>query len=190
MAVNKVNFGGQTLIDLTNDKVTVDTLLKGVTAHNAAGEIITGTFEGGITAENLTAELITRSSDVNNPTVTIPAGYYVNENIVLKEWATGQFNPAGESTFAILTELIGFVPKYAALIANGDGLKNANMVLAIFGNNGGGRAIYTGSKASLSTTYTISTNSSKPTINTAGVVFPAISSAKYGSFSYRWFAFR
>ena len=191
MAVNKVNFGGNTLIDLTNDTVAVDTLLKGITAHNAAGEIMTGTFEGGgITAENLTADLLERATTVLESRVVIPAGYYVNEDIILTEWATGQFNPAGTTNFAILTELIGFVPRYAALIANGDGLKNANMILAIFGSNGSGRAIYTGSKASLSTTYTISTNSTGPTINNAGIVFPAISSAKYGSFNYRWFAFR
>ena len=137
----------------------------------------------------LTSDLLTRPSELTAE-VRIPAGYFVNEDIILTEWATGQFNPAGTTNFAILTELIGFVPRYAALIGNGDGLKNANMILAIFGSNGSGRAIYTGSKASLSTTYTISTNSTGPTINNAGIVFPAISSAKYGSFNYRWFAFR
>ena len=193
MAVNKVNFGGNTLIDLTNDTVAVDTLLKGITAHNAAGELITGTFEGGITAENLTAALITRAATNNIISqVKIPAGYFVNEDIILTEWATGQFNPAGNTNFAILTESIGFVPRYVALIANSDSLKNANMVLASFGNNSAGRAIYTGSKASLpsSGSFAVSTNGSGPTINDAGIVFPAVSSAKYGSFNYRWFALR
>lgn len=44
MAVNKVNYAGTTLIDLTADTVTEDKLLKGVTAHNAAGAKITGTY--------------------------------------------------------------------------------------------------------------------------------------------------
>ena len=36
---------GETLIDLTKDSVTPDTLLKGVTAHDKSGEIIQGTVE-------------------------------------------------------------------------------------------------------------------------------------------------
>ena len=43
MAINKVNYGGNTLIDLTNDSVTTDTLIEGSTAHNKSGNIITGT---------------------------------------------------------------------------------------------------------------------------------------------------
>ena len=42
MAVNKVKAFGETLIDLTGDTVTPDTLAQGVTAHNAAGARITG----------------------------------------------------------------------------------------------------------------------------------------------------
>lgn len=48
MANNKVEAFGQTLIDLTEDKVTPETLAKGVTAHNAAGDKITGTMEGQV----------------------------------------------------------------------------------------------------------------------------------------------
>ena len=45
MGISKVNFGGDTLIDLTNDSVTTGTLAKGATAHNAAGEQIVGTLD-------------------------------------------------------------------------------------------------------------------------------------------------
>lgn len=45
MGISKVNFGRNTLIDLTNDSVTASTLAKGATAHNAAGEQVIGTFE-------------------------------------------------------------------------------------------------------------------------------------------------
>ena len=48
MSVNKVVYGTTVLVDLTEDTVTADTLLKGATAHNAAGELITGTASGGI----------------------------------------------------------------------------------------------------------------------------------------------
>lgn len=42
MGVNKVEYSGETLIDLTNDTVTQENMLAGTTAHNAAGESITG----------------------------------------------------------------------------------------------------------------------------------------------------
>ena len=41
--VSKVIYGGQTLIDLTNDTVAADKLLTGYTAHGADGEVVTGT---------------------------------------------------------------------------------------------------------------------------------------------------
>lgn len=44
MPVNKVVYGGNILIDLTNDTVTADTLFKGYIAHRADGTIITGTM--------------------------------------------------------------------------------------------------------------------------------------------------
>lgn len=52
MANNKVQLSdGTVLLDLTGDTVTPNTLLSGVTAHNAAGERIVGTVTagGGIT---------------------------------------------------------------------------------------------------------------------------------------------
>ena len=45
MAYNKVIYGAQTLIDLTGDTVTPETLLQGATAHAADGTLIMGTAE-------------------------------------------------------------------------------------------------------------------------------------------------
>lgn len=42
MAINKVIYGGSTLIDLTGDSVTKDKLLTGYTAHDKSGEVIEG----------------------------------------------------------------------------------------------------------------------------------------------------
>ena len=42
MAINKVIYGGNTLIDLTADTVDAAHLLSGYTAHDASGTIITG----------------------------------------------------------------------------------------------------------------------------------------------------
>lgn len=45
MKVNKVEFDGKTLVDLSDATVTPETLLKGEVAYNAAGERITGTLD-------------------------------------------------------------------------------------------------------------------------------------------------
>ena len=42
MGVSKVDFAGNTLVDLTGDSVTPENLLEGATAHNAAGDQIDG----------------------------------------------------------------------------------------------------------------------------------------------------
>lgn len=42
MGISKVDFGKTTLIDLTGDSVNAASLLRGKTAHNAAGEQVVG----------------------------------------------------------------------------------------------------------------------------------------------------
>lgn len=42
MGINKVVYGGKTLIDLAGDTVTADKLLNGITAHGKDGEPVTG----------------------------------------------------------------------------------------------------------------------------------------------------
>lgn len=53
--INKVVYGGNTLIDLTGDTVAVATLLAGVTAHDASGAIITGTCDYDANTSDATA---------------------------------------------------------------------------------------------------------------------------------------
>lgn len=55
MAVNKVVYGATVLVDLTEDTVTADKLLKGATAHDASGQLITGMMEAGIDTSDATA---------------------------------------------------------------------------------------------------------------------------------------
>lgn len=66
MAVNEVIYGGETLISLKGDTVTADDLAKGVTAHNAAGEVVTG-LATKITIKNL-GDVRTRT---NKPTYNL-----------------------------------------------------------------------------------------------------------------------
>lgn len=71
MEVNKVELStGETLVDLTGDTVTPETLAQGVTAHNAAGEQITGRMPtaGGESVEKL--EIIDGTLDVATMSIT------------------------------------------------------------------------------------------------------------------------
>lgn len=55
MAISKVVYGGETLIDLTGDTITADKLKKGYKAHGADGEVITGTCEHDANTQDATA---------------------------------------------------------------------------------------------------------------------------------------
>lgn len=72
MAVNKVCINGETILDLSGDSVTPETLLAGATAHNAAGAQIVGTANpgggGGITLSPsaLYAAIVSSGTQVQN----------------------------------------------------------------------------------------------------------------------------
>jgi hypothetical protein len=54
MAINKVIYGGTTLIDLSGDSLaSANQLMQGVTAHDRTGALITGTGTGGVDGDNL-----------------------------------------------------------------------------------------------------------------------------------------
>ena len=72
MAVNKVVYGTTVLVDLTSDTVTADTLKKGSTAHNSAGELITGTMP---TATQATPTISVSSGGLITASSTQSAGY-------------------------------------------------------------------------------------------------------------------
>lgn len=55
MAINKVIYGGTTLIDLTSDTVTADKLLKNYTAHGKDGAVVTGTCTFDVDSQDATA---------------------------------------------------------------------------------------------------------------------------------------
>lgn len=55
MAINKLVLGTDVKFDLTADTVTEDKLLKGVTAHDKSGEVVTGTCEFDVNSQDATA---------------------------------------------------------------------------------------------------------------------------------------
>ena len=65
MGVNRVDYGGDTLIDLTGDTVTAETLLSGYTAHGADGELVTGTAEAGASIGVTTKSLTSNATSIS-----------------------------------------------------------------------------------------------------------------------------
>lgn len=89
--VNKVVLGSDTVLDLTSDTVTPETLLIGTTAHNAKGEIITGTLVP-CTVYSAENPVVSRDSQ-GYSTWTIPAsdhGFTSNKLIVSVYKSTGE----------------------------------------------------------------------------------------------------
>lgn len=69
MSNNKVILNGVVLIDLTSDTVTSNNLLEGITAHNKAGNTITGNIKNKGAVNGSINGLSTAS-------YTIPEGYH------------------------------------------------------------------------------------------------------------------
>ena len=68
MAISKVVYGGNTLIDLTADDVTADKMLKGTKAHGADGEPVVGTCTYDADTQDATAtaaEILTGKTAYN-----------------------------------------------------------------------------------------------------------------------------
>ena len=57
LAINKVVYGSNVLIDLTADTVTEDKILTGFTAHGADGEPITGTCDFDVNSQDATVQV-------------------------------------------------------------------------------------------------------------------------------------
>lgn len=63
--VNHVVVNGETIVDLRRDNVTPEAMVPGTTAHNAAGEQITGTYVPPVTSVNeKTGAVVLTKSDV------------------------------------------------------------------------------------------------------------------------------
>lgn len=103
MAINKivVNNGDgttETLIDLTSDTVTEDTLADGVVAHDASGEEIVG-------------RITKRSSTdltVDGKTVSVPSGYYSSQ--ATKSVATGSAGTPSASKGTVTNHQVTITP--------------------------------------------------------------------------------
>lgn len=144
MAYNKVEANGETLIDLTSDTVTADTLVSGRTAHLASGERVTGTFEPvtgvkgnaeteyrtgnvNLTPANLGLGNVNNTSDANKPISTATQAALdaqqaqVDDNSEISETSdTTPYIYKSSEHDALYDELVGGSVAWNQLVQNGN----------------------------------------------------------------------
>lgn len=81
MAISKVVFGDQTLIDLTSDTIESSKMIVGRTAHNAAGESIEGSLPWRLMVQNTVVAL--DRVTLNGNTVIFSSGSFNDNTVVL-----------------------------------------------------------------------------------------------------------
>lgn len=148
-------------------------------------DVPTGIFPIG----NLSDEVIIRASDNSTHKATIPAGYYVENDLILSEWKSGQVTANGTKGAALTVpySAIGFVPKVGIVILNAASVAT-NAMLCFMTIPAGSRYIY---RQNSSTSPVVSAGSLNATFDTNGMSFPtANSSSAYTKNQYRWFALR
>lgn len=89
MAVNKVVYDGETLMDISDSTVTEDDLTEGVTAYAANGEKIVG-VNNGVDTSDATAT----ASDIVSGKTAYVNGSKVEGTLVIQVYYTGSSEPS------------------------------------------------------------------------------------------------
>lgn len=147
MAVNKVVFGTDTLIDISDSTATPETLLAGVTAYAANGEKIIGTMQTGAELPALTApaqadeifhgkEALDENGNLLTGTFTIEDELTEQDSLIAQiqtalagktsglKFASGSFTPTSNkpSENPLTVSGIGFRPKLLSILYEGGGM--------------------------------------------------------------------
>lgn len=193
MGVNKVELSnGETLLDLTGDTVTPESLKKGFTAHDKTGALITGEFENKIPDGYIdTSDATADEYDIYYGTTA-----YVNGKLITgKYWyhgAADQYNAnSANCSSTQLRTHSDYEPKALMIVLN-SGTYTNNTVIAVWAFKD---AIVYHSKTSSGVTRSqVTSNVSNywyyDAANQQVVISNPTSSYKWSTYNYRVFTFR
>jgi hypothetical protein len=128
--INKVIYAGEVLIDLTADTVESSKMLKGYTAHDKSGAVVTGNIESKAT----------QTYTPGTEDQTIAAGVFLSGNQVIKgdENLVAENIKAGTSVFGVEGSFTADADVLASEILVGKtAYKNGEKVTGTMKNNGG-----------------------------------------------------
>ena len=92
LAINKVIYSGETLIDLTGDTVTPQTLLQGSKAHDKSGEVI----DGACTYDSDTSDATAAASEILSGKTAYVAGSKITGSMSNRGSVEGYISDANE----------------------------------------------------------------------------------------------
>lgn len=134
--INKVDLNGVTVLDLTSDTVTEQSLLLGTTAHNAKGELITGTLVPCVvySAENPETTTSNISGYFTWEITAAAHGFQSDKLIVACYLSTGEQIQCDVSISSTYTVTIGVIYNSSiALAAGGITIPSGYMRAVIMG---------------------------------------------------------
>lgn len=100
--VNKVVYGNDTLIDLTEDTVTADKILQGYTAHDRSGAGITGTYVAPATPTDITPSNTTPPAlSIDVPVNPKDTGHAIKSYVNTTPTLDGVYFPSGFNKMGI-----------------------------------------------------------------------------------------
>lgn len=155
MAVNKVEINGEVKLDLTQDTVTADTLLKGASAHDAAGNpvegkvvttpvpktsnLLKGDGAGGISTATPGKDYLTKApvTSVNGATGDVKSTFYVTvtqeeDNSVTADKTAEEVYAAYVAGYAVYAITDPNDYAYPLILPMTIGFKHSDLVFLLF----------------------------------------------------------
>lgn len=171
--INKVEYGNDTLIDLTSDTVTEDTLVEGYTAHTRSGATITGTLGDATTSTHG----LMSAADKDKLNKLLPdTSNIIVENTPYNFRITG----GGEKVCNRETEkLVGGTVAWNQLVQKSNLRSRINYNVSIMNNNNGSITISTEGTASGTTYLDILNNAINVIINHKYLFIGSTSTIKF-----------